>query len=138
MNESIAAVILLIGAVFVAIGALGAVRMPDLMLRMHATTKAGILGGGLIAIAAGTFFNDGEVLVRALAILAFLILTGPVAAHMIARAGYFTGAPFWERTLKDDLRDNLDRSSHYLHSGLEDEPKARKTGPDSSSSSSTE
>jgi monovalent cation/proton antiporter MnhG/PhaG subunit len=38
---------------FVLIGALGVVRMPDLMLRMHTTTKAGALGGGAIAIAGG-------------------------------------------------------------------------------------
>lgn len=120
MNESIAAIILLVGGAFVVIGALGAVRMPDLMLRMHATTKAGILGGGLIAISGGVFFNEAEVMVRALAILAFVVLTGPVAAHMIARAGYFTGAPFWERTLKDDLRSNLDKVGGYLYSGLED------------------
>ncbi|MDN3519188.1 monovalent cation/H(+) antiporter subunit G [Aquisalimonas lutea] len=119
MNESIAAVILLIGGAFVVIGALGAVRMPDLMLRMHATTKAGILGGGLVAIAGGVFFNESEVMVRALAILAFVVLTGPVAAHMIARAGYFTGAPFWERTLKDDLRSNLDKAGGYLYSAQE-------------------
>lgn len=119
MNETIAAVILLVGGAFVVIGALGAVRMPDLMLRMHATTKAGILGGGLVAIAGGVFFNESEVMVRALAILAFVVLTGPVAAHMIARAGYFTGAPFWERTLKDDLRSNLDKAGGYLYSAQE-------------------
>lgn len=131
MNESIAAVILLIGGGFVVIGAVGAVRMPDLMLRMHATTKAGILGGGLVAIAGGVFFNEAEVMVRAIAILAFVVLTGPVAAHMIARAGYFTGAPFWERTLRDDLRSNLDKAGGYLYSAQEgrDAEDSRRQAP---------
>ncbi|MFO7857527.1 MAG: monovalent cation/H(+) antiporter subunit G [Ectothiorhodospiraceae bacterium] len=121
MSEIMTAILLLVGAGFVFIGALGAVRMPDLMLRMHATTKAGALGGGLIAIGGGVFFNDAEVMVRAIAILAFVVLTAPVAAHMIARAGYVTGVPFWDHTVRDDLQGKLDRSRHYLASGLEDD-----------------
>ena len=117
MSEIITAIALLTGASLILVGAIGAVRMPDLLLRMHATTKAGALGAGLIAMASGVFFGDGEITVRALAILAFVVLTAPVAAHMIGRAGYFTGAPMWHSTLKDELRQNLDTNGHYLYSG---------------------
>jgi len=113
-------IIALLGAAFIFIGALGAVRMPDLMLRMHATTKAGALGGGLVAIAAGLHFGEAAVMVRTLAILFFVILTAPVAAHVIARAAYFTGVKFWDRTIKDELRDKLDTKGQYLASGLEE------------------
>lgn len=119
MNDAIAAILALTGAAFVLIGALGVTRMPDLMLRMHATTKAGALGGGLLAIAAGVHFGDASVMVRALAILGFVVLTAPVAAHVIARAGYHTGIEFWDRTLKDELREKLDTRQHILYSGLE-------------------
>ena len=122
MSEVLTAIMLLTGALLILIGAIGAVRMPDLLLRMHATTKAGALGAGLIAVASGIYFTSPEVSVRAVAILAFVVLTAPVAAHMIGRAGYFTGAPLWEKTLKDELRDNLDRTGHYLHSGSPQEP----------------
>ncbi|MEX2515735.1 MAG: monovalent cation/H(+) antiporter subunit G [Gammaproteobacteria bacterium] len=119
MIESIAEILLLVGCGFVLIGAIGVVRMPDLMLRMHTTTKAGALGGGLIAIAAGVYFAEAEVMVRAIAILAFVLLTSPIAAHAIGRAGYFVGVPFWDKTLKDELRDKLDTQNHWLHSGME-------------------
>jgi multicomponent Na+:H+ antiporter subunit G len=119
MTEFLVASMLLLGAGLILIGAIGAVRMPDLMLRMHATTKAGALGGGAIAIAGGLFFAEADVMVRALAILAFVILTAPIAAHVIGRAGYFVGVPFWDRTLKDELRDKLDTKEHVLYSGLE-------------------
>lgn len=119
MIEAVVAVLLLLGSGLILIGALGAVRMPDLMLRMHATTKAGALGGGTIAIAGGLYFADADVMVRALAILAFVILTAPVAAHVIGRAAYFVGVPFWDRTLKDELREKLDTKEHVLYSGLE-------------------
>lgn len=119
MTEILVAVLLLLGSGLILIGAIGAVRMPDLMLRMHATTKAGALGGGAIAIAGGLFFADADVMVRALAIVAFVVLTAPVAAHVIGRAGYFVGVPFWDRTLKDELREKLDTKEHVLYSGLE-------------------
>lgn len=119
MIESIAEILLLVGCGFVLIGAIGVVRMPDLMLRMHTTTKAGALGGGLIAIAAGVYFAEAEVMVRAIAILAFVLLTSPIAAHAIGRAGYFVGVPFWDKTLKDELRDKLDTQNYWLGSGME-------------------
>ncbi len=117
--NTLVAFLMLLGAGFVFIGALGAIRMPDLMLRMHATTKAGALGGGLIAIAAGLHFGEAAVVVRTIAILFFVVLTAPVAAHAIARAAYFTGVKFWDRTLKDEMREKLDTKGNYLRSGLE-------------------
>lgn len=128
MSEVLTGIMLLAGALLILIGAIGAVRMPDLLLRMHATTKAGALGAGLIAVASGIYFTSPEVSVRAIAILAFVVLTAPVAAHMIGRAGYFTGAPLWEKTMKDELRDNLDRTGHYLHS---DSPPGQTDDDDS-------
>ncbi len=124
MGNVLTAIMLLTGASLILIGAIGAVRMPDLLLRMHATTKAGALGAGLIAVGSGIFFPEADVTVRAVAILAFVVLTAPVAAHMIGRAGYFTGAPLWDKTLKDELRDNLDRHGHYLYSGQPEEQPA--------------
>ncbi|MCK8517105.1 monovalent cation/H(+) antiporter subunit G [Methylonatrum kenyense] len=117
--NTVVAILILIGAGFIFIGGLGAYRMPDMMLRMHATTKAGALGGGLVAIAVGLYFADPAYLVRTIAILVFVVLTAPVAAHAIARAGYFTGVPFWEKTLKDELREKLDTKGHHIYSGLE-------------------
>lgn len=128
MTEILIAALLLLGSGLVLIGAIGAVRMPDLMLRMHATTKAGALGGGAIAVAGGLFFADADVMVRALAIVAFVVLTAPVAAHVIARAGYFVGVPFWDRTLKDELREKLDTKEHVLYSGLESEAEQDQAG----------
>lgn len=120
MSDIVTSILLLLGAALILIAAIGVVRMPDLMLRMHATSKAGALGGGLLAVAGGLFFADAEVMVRAMAIVVFVVMTAPIAAHAIARAGYFVGVPFWDRTLKDELREKLDTRGHMLHSGLED------------------
>ncbi len=100
----LADLIMLSGAVFMLLSAIGAVRMPDLLTRMHATTKAGAFGAGLMLVGVAMEFTELSVMVRALVILVFIMLTSPVAAHAIGHAGYLTGAKLWEGTLKDDLQ----------------------------------
>ncbi|MCC1496057.1 monovalent cation/H(+) antiporter subunit G [Alcanivorax sp. 1008] len=116
MTEWIAAPLLLAGSLLMLLAALGALRMPDLLMRMHATTKAGALGSGLIMLAAAVFFGSAEVWARVLAIIAFIMLTAPVAAHMIGRAGYFVGVPLWGRILRDDLKGRYHTDNHSLES----------------------
>ncbi len=103
MIDLITALLLVSGGFFAAAAALGVVRMPDLMIRMHASTKAGTLGAGLILLAVAVHFGDLSVASRALAAIAFLLITAPVAAHMIGRAGYRAGVPLWEHSVVDEL-----------------------------------
>jgi multicomponent Na+:H+ antiporter subunit G len=114
MTEFVAGLFLVLGAAFMLIAGLGVWRMPDLLTRMHATTKAGVLGAGLMLVGVGIHFGEVSVLVRVVAIIGFIMLTAPVAAHMIGRAGYFMGVPLWEHTLKDELKGRYDEETHTL------------------------
>ena len=116
MTDWISASFLIVGAVWMLLAALGALRMPDLPMRMHATTKAGALGCGLIMVGVAFSFSETAVTVRAIAIIAFIMLTAPVAAHVLARAGYFVGVPLWHRIIRDDLRGRYDPDTHKLSS----------------------
>ena len=60
--------------------------------------------------ATAVYFNDLQVTTRVLATIAFLLLTAPVAAHMIARAAYRQRIPLWSGTVRDELAAN-DRAS---------------------------
>ena len=68
-------------------------RTPDVLTRMHSSTKSVTLGLGLITLGVVLVFRDFAIGVRALAIVIFLFVTAPVAAHMIARAAYLSGVP---------------------------------------------
>lgn len=103
MTEWLAALLVLVGSVWMLIASLGALRMPDLLTRMHATTKSGVFGAGLMLLGVVFFYLDASVTARVLAIIGFITLTSPVAAHAVGRAGYHTGSEMWEGTLKDDL-----------------------------------
>lgn len=98
------------GAFFILMAGLGLMRMPDLFLRMSASTKAATLGVGCTLLGVALYFGDFAILIRAAAIIVFLLLTAPVAAHLIGRAAYQDGVPLWEGTQFDDLR------GHYGHS----------------------
>ncbi|NSX53312.1 monovalent cation/H(+) antiporter subunit G [Parasulfitobacter algicola] len=91
MIEVLIGCLALVGAFFAFIAALGILRLPDVLVRMHASTKAGTLACGLIMAGAALFFADATVTFRVIAIVLFLLLTAPVAAHMIGRAAVRTG-----------------------------------------------
>ncbi len=106
MIDLIAALITLLGAAFALASAVGLVRLPDILTRMHGSTKAGTLGTGLILIGSAITLADDIVTLRVIAILAFLVLTVPVGAHLIGRAAYRTGVPLWGKTVIDELAAN--------------------------------
>jgi multicomponent Na+:H+ antiporter subunit G len=116
MSELIGKVLLLSGASFMLIAAIGILRMPDLMMRMHAVTKAGALGTSLVLLSVAVNYWELAIASLALAGVAFIILTAPVAAHMIARAAYWIGVPLWKNTIMDELRG----SNHLPLSRSED------------------
>lgn len=116
MTELLVCTLLLAGASFMLLAAIGVVRLPDLPTRMHATTKAGALGAMLTMGGVAIYFADSAVSARAIAVVVFILLTAPIAAHVIGRAGYFTGVTLWEGTVKDELRERYDPISQRLAS----------------------
>ena len=94
-------VLMAIGVLFMVMSAWGMVRMPDLYLRNSVSSKGATLGVIALMLATAFYFDDLGVTSRALAVILFMMLTAPVAAHMIGRAGYKTGVPFWEETTID-------------------------------------
>jgi multicomponent Na+:H+ antiporter subunit G len=89
--------IVLAGSVFMVIGALGVIRMPDVFTRLHAASVSDTFGVGLILI--GLILVGGLTLVsvKLAFLLAFLFLTGPVATHAVARAALDAGVKARDR-----------------------------------------
>lgn len=95
--------LLLIGSFFCLSAAVGLIRLPDLYARMHAASKAGTLGVGMLFLAIAVHFTAIEITTRALAGIIFFVLTAPVAAHVLARAAYFAGVVPCDDTQIDQL-----------------------------------
>lgn len=120
-RDAIEGALLVVGAVLVLIAAIGVVRMPDLLVRMHAMTKAATAGAALMLVAVAVHFESVSVTTRAIAVIVFLFITTPVSAHMLCRAAYFLGVPLWRHTMIDELGSHYDRETHELTSVEEEE-----------------
>lgn len=89
--DAVSWALLVLGSLFVIVGALGLVRMPDFYTRMHAAGITDTLGADLIL--AGLMVQAGFslVTVKLLLIGAFLFFTSPTSTHAIANAAYTAG-----------------------------------------------
>jgi len=106
------------GAAFSLVAAIGINRLPDVYSRMHAASKAGTLGSGVILLALALHADDAATVMRAVAGFVFLLLTGPVAAHLLAKASYEAGYRLWDKSVKDELilriREEKEARQHRL------------------------
>lgn len=100
-----ASLLLLLGAGFAVIAALGVVRLPDLYCRMHAATKAGSFGASLALFAAALVYGDVRTAVMAVLTISFFYLTAPIAAHVLARSARRGDVPMAETTATDEWRE---------------------------------
>jgi multicomponent Na+:H+ antiporter subunit G len=109
MIDFLTAVLWIAGSAFALLAAVGVLRMPDVFTRMQASTKASTLGLGCLLVGAALQFGDFVSLIRVLSVGAFILLTTPVAGHVIARASYLADVPLWSGTVLDERRQEHER-----------------------------
>jgi len=114
MIDLIAGTLILVGSAFALIAGIGLFRLPDFYVRMHAATKAGALAAGLVLIAVTVEAQMLEVTARAISGIVFLVVTAPIAAHLLGRAGYLAGVPLWNKTGLDELEGKYDSETRRL------------------------
>jgi multicomponent Na+:H+ antiporter subunit G len=88
--------LILIGCTFCFLAALGVLRFPDALTRMHASAKAGMPGAGLVLAGTAVASSDGVTAAWAAVGIVFLLVAAPVSAHLLAKA-----------TLKGDSSQNV-------------------------------
>ncbi len=106
MVEWIGILLILFGAIFSVISAIGLVRLPDVYTRTHAASKSSTLAVMVCLLGAFLHFwaHDGYVSVRLILGIIFVFITAPVAGHLICRAAYRSRVPLAEGSGKDDLK----------------------------------
>lgn len=130
-SELVSNMLMLIGATFLLLAAIGVVRMPDLFTRMQAASKASTLGIGCVLLALAFHFPGISVNLRVLGTIAFFFLTAPITAHLISRAAYFVGTPLWKGTVIDELRGHYNPLTHVLSTHDQPTSEASSVAPDS-------
>jgi len=85
------ALLLLGGAFFCFAGAVGVLRFPDVLTRLHAATKPQVFGRVLVRAGVAVTLRTWQSAVLCVLIVALQVLTTPVSGHMLARTAYRTG-----------------------------------------------
>lgn len=117
MSDVLCAVLMLAGAAFCLLGALGLVRLPDLPARLQAATKPQTLG--LLLILLGTALRVGpESAVTLLLVVLFQVVTAPVISQIVGRSAYRSGTLDRSRLIIDDLTAQVEQDA------------ARRSSPD--------
>lgn len=112
MGEILVIILVTFGSISTLVAAIGILRMPDFYMRLSVTVKASTVGVGLILIAAAVYFNSSDITNRSLAIVLFLLLTAPVAGHLIGKAAYVVKTKQWEHNKMDELEGMYDEEHH--------------------------
>ena len=103
---------LLAGAFLCLTAGVGLLRFPDVLSRMHAGTKPQTLGLVLVLVGLALRLRSGGAVWALVLVVLFQMLTAPVAAHMVGRAGYRTGKVRTDLLVVDELtRDQADATA---------------------------
>ncbi len=87
--EILGSSLILLGSVFLFLGALGIYRMPDVYNRLQAGTKATTMGA--MSLILGVGFLDTAWMMKALILIIFIAFSNPLSSHALARAIYKSG-----------------------------------------------
>jgi multicomponent Na+:H+ antiporter subunit G len=100
--DALSWVLLTLGGIFVLIGGIGALRMPDLYTRMHAASVTDSMGA--ILVLTGIMLQAGWSLatIKLIAILLFLLLTSPTSSNALASAALLAGTQPLDDAGKED------------------------------------
>ncbi len=102
--DIIGALLVLLGSLFLFLGALGILRMPDLYNRMQTGTKATTLGNMLTLVGLGLL--EPAWLPKICLIILFVLITNPLSSHALARAAHRAGYPLAAGSVTDALRED--------------------------------
>lgn len=96
-----------LGLLFILLGCVGLVRLPDIYNRLQAATKCVSLGTWSILL--GLFFHYGitNTGIKALIGIPLIFLVSSVAAHSLARGSYLFGIKLWDKSVIDDYKNKV-------------------------------
>ena len=103
--DVLAGVLVLAGSTLALTAAIGVVRFPDTLSRMHAATKPQVLGLILICIAIALALRSWPVVAFLVPIVLIQLASAPLSAHMVGRQAYRNGTIDERSLLVDELAE---------------------------------
>ncbi|MGB0204471.1 MAG: Na+/H+ antiporter subunit G [Neptuniibacter sp.] len=116
--ELIVSALLIMGGLFVLLGSIGLLKLPDFYMRLHTPTKATTLGMGALLVASMiiTSVRNGGLSAHELLISIFLFITAPVSAMMLAKTALHLQVKIAENSRNPELADTAKHQEHPAQS----------------------
>ena len=95
-------ILIFIGSLFLALGGLGLIRMPDVYNRLQTGTKATTLGA--MSVILGSAFLAPAMMTKAVLLIIFIAMANPISSSTIGRSAYKGGVPLAPRSVRDDWK----------------------------------
>jgi len=105
--DVIAAACLVLSALLTLIAAIGILRFPDVLTRMHSATKPQVLGLLVVLVGLGFRLRDPRTIGLLALVALFQLITSPIASHMVGRASFRAGQVRRDLLVVDELSDLL-------------------------------
>jgi len=86
MIDFVSGLLAILAGIFAVVAAVGVLRFPDVMTRMHASSKVASFAGALALLAAAVDIGTVSATTRAVFAILFIFLTAPIGAHLLGRA----------------------------------------------------
>jgi multicomponent Na+:H+ antiporter subunit G len=112
--DVIGAVLVVAGILLCLVAAIGLLRLPDVLSRMHAATKPQTLGLLVLLTGLGLSLRDVHIIGLLLVIAVLQLMTAPISAHLVARTSYRTRQFRSDLTQPDELDTDLTRAGFRL------------------------
>lgn len=103
VGDAMGSMLVVVGAVFALLAAIGLQRFDSVFARLHAATKAATLGLLLTVVGSSLRLDDSSDVPKLLLVLALQMLTAPIGAHLVGRAAYRAGDQLSPHTSVDEL-----------------------------------
>jgi multicomponent Na+:H+ antiporter subunit G len=120
--DLVAAVFLVLGGFLSLAAGIGLGRFPDALSRLHAATKPQILGLIFVVLAIVLTSRSWSTLLIVLPVIVFQMLTAPISAHMVGRAGYRASNFRADLMTNDDLAADIEKAADADAGSADAEP----------------
>ncbi len=101
MTEIISHIFIFIGVIFMILGCLGLVRLPDVYNRLQAATKSVTLGVCSMLLGVIILKGFSAMSGKAFLCIVFILITSPTSAHALARGAYKSKVRLCKNTVCD-------------------------------------
>lgn len=125
--DIVAGTFMILGCLMSLAAGIGMLRFPDLLSRMHAATKPQVLGLFLLLSALGLELRSWAVVPVLLLAWIVQLLTAPVSAHMVGRAGYRTRHLKRVTLVADELALVVEEAANRENTAHGDAPGSKRT-----------